>query len=611
MTDLVQLLAKLQLGATGSRYRPSRRLDDAPNGTVHASSILLQRSAVSRALFSSFYCPAQCVLSLTDSMERPAFDQFLLSTSSTRFDPVFQVSYAHHQNLLLAVDEAGAVGVFNAAAGRTKSCWRAHQNAIFDGLWTRDDARVVTAAGDLQIRIWDVERMDKSSALRQAQPVLTLRGHDMSVKCVREAPYGTHVFVSGGRDGRVLLWDTRASEEHVLSLENVHAEPTRSQTPSLNGKIFLASRQQKKRRVAAAALTKTSPRSVTCVEFDATGNEIITAGAVDAVVKFWDIRRLGSGSFAYGGRKASSGSSLPVREVSCASRNDSRRGISSLVLGPRGDASKLLVNVLHDSIALIDIGQKPPSGGRFDARTILRCSGHQSTSFYSKVTFSPDGDFIAGASADGVVYVWDAQVHSPNDGVGVSTWADRGIRVRAPCFALKGHADEVNGVTWSPFDISQLASCSDDGTIRCWQIGCESEQGVSYRQQGQSEDAASFELNLMYADELSGASGKARWANWNAFVQQPDGFAYPVRGLKRSLSTKRLRASSQQSLPQVTPQSTERQLHFIDETSSAQRQSQLELRDCQQSQEVRPRGTQSLFSYPKRAQQTLVELWGQ
>uniref|UniRef100_M4BVA9 Anaphase-promoting complex subunit 4 WD40 domain-containing protein n=1 Tax=Hyaloperonospora arabidopsidis (strain Emoy2) TaxID=559515 RepID=M4BVA9_HYAAE len=610
MTNLVQQLAKLQLGAAGSRHRPSQRLDEAPNYTVHASSILLQRSAVLRALFSSFYCPAQCVLSLTDSMERSAFDRFLLLTSSTRSDPVFQVSYAHNQNLLLAVDEAGAVGVFNAAAGRTKSCWRAHQNAIFDGIWTRDDAHVVTAAGDLQIRIWDVERVDKSSALRQAQPVLTLRGHDMSVKCVREAPYSTHVFVSGGRDGRVLLWDTRASEKHVLSLENVHAEPTRSQTPSLNGK-FLASRQQKRRRVAAAALTKASPRSVTCVEFNATGNEIITAGAVDAVVKFWDIRRLGSGSSAYGGRKVLSGSSLPVREVSCASHNDSRRGISSLVLGPRGDASKLLVNVLHDSIALIDIGQKPPSGGCFDARTILRCSGHQSTSFYSKVTFSPDGDFIASASADGVVYVWDAHVHSSIDRVGVSTWADRGIRVRAPCFALKGHADEVNGVTWSPFDISQLASCSDDGTVRCWQIGCKSEQGISYRQQGQSEDAASFELNLMYADELSGASGKAKWANWNVFVQQPDGSAYRVRALKRPLSLKRLKASSQRSLPQVTPQSTERQLYFIDETPSAQRQSQLELRDCQQSQEDRPRGTQSLFSHPKRAQQTLVELWGQ
>ncbi|CAI5731346.1 unnamed protein product [Hyaloperonospora brassicae] len=607
MTNLVLQLAQLQLGAFGSRHRPSRRLDDVSDCTVNASSIALQRGAVSRALLSSFYCPAQCVLSLKAPMERPAADGLGVLTRSVGSDPVFQASYAHGRGLLLAVDEAGAVGVLHAAAGRRNSCWRAHNNAIFDGIWTHDDARVVTAAGDLQLRIWDVETVDKSGGSRQAQPVLTLRGHDMSVKCVRQAPCSTHVFASGGRDGRVLLWDTRASDKCVLSLENVHAEPTRSQRASLNGKVMTS---KKRRRVVAAASTKSSPRSVTCVEFDAAGNEIITAGAVDAVVKFWDTRRFGSGSTVAGGGKGSYGSSMPIREVSCASRDGSRRGISSLMLGPSGEASKLLANVLHDSIALIDIGQKQYGGGHFGARTILRCAGHQSTSFYSKVALSPDGDFIAGASADGVVYVWDARVWSSLDGVGASTWAGRGIQMRAPCFALKGHADEVNGVTWSPHDMLQLASCSDDGTVRCWQVGSKWDQSVGDWQQGQSVEAAPFELRLMHGDESDGARRKAKWANWSTFAQQPDGSAYRVRGVNRPLSPKPRK--DVQSLPlRETRQRAERQLHPIDGVSIVEQQSQAEVRDWQEVQGNQSQGTQQLSSHPKRAQQTLVELWGQ
>ncbi|KAG6618594.1 WD40 repeat-containing protein L2DTL [Phytophthora cinnamomi] len=332
MANVAQQLARLQLGASGARHRPSRRLNDAPPISSNVSSISLQRGAVQFSLLSTLNCPAQGVLALGDGPEVPINGR---TTGFLPSGPVFQVAYAYNKPLLAAVDEEGAVGVVDVASTRRKSRWVGHDNAIFDVIWTQDDAQLLTAAGDLQVRVWDVETAGRTSGA-EISPVLTLKGHDMSVKCVRQAPDSAHVVASGGRDGKVLLWDTRAPGKPVAALENVHAEPTTSRASSPN--VSFTSPIQKRRRRGPAAPSTSSPRSVTCVEFGATGNEIITAGAVDAVVKFWDIRRINSSfsSVGRGKKKAVAKAPVPIREISCSTREGSRRGISSLTFRKGG-----------------------------------------------------------------------------------------------------------------------------------------------------------------------------------------------------------------------------------------------------------------------------------
>lgn len=265
MANLAQQLARLQLGASGARHRPSRRLNDAPPIRSNISSVSLQRSSIQFSLLSTLNCPPQRVLALGDGPEVPINGQ---TTGFLPSGPAFQVSYAYNKPLLAAVDEEGAVGIVDVAVGRRKSRWVGHDNAIFDVMWTQDDAQVLTAAGDLQVRVWDVETAGSSSGT-EVTPVSTLTGHDMSVKCVRQAPDSAHVFASGGRDGNVLLWDTRAPGKPVSALENVHAEPTSSRASSPN--VSFTSPIQKRRRRGAAPPSTSSPRSVTCVEFGATG----------------------------------------------------------------------------------------------------------------------------------------------------------------------------------------------------------------------------------------------------------------------------------------------------------------------------------------------------
>ncbi|KAF1788669.1 G-protein beta WD-40 repeat [Phytophthora cactorum] len=554
----------------GGRHRPSKRPDDVPPISSNNSSISLQHSSIQRSLLASLHCPAQRVLALGDGPEAPINGQ---TTGYMPSGPIFQVAYAHTKNLLVAVDEEGVVGVVNVAAGRRKSRWMAHHNAVFDVIWTQDDTQVLTAAGDLEIRIWDVETTGTNSAT----PVSTLRGHDMSVKCVRQAPDNAHVFASGGRDGRVLLWDTRATGKPVSSLENVHAEPTPSRISSPNVS-FTTPTQKRRRRGAAASSSSPSPRSVTCVEFSSSGSEIITAGAVDAVVKFWDLRRLSRGK-----KKAGAKMPVPIREISCSSREGARRGISSLTLRQRGSggASHLLVNVLSDSIAVIDIGQK-----QHQARTVLRCSGHQASSFYCKAAFSPEGDFIAGSSADDLVYVWDARVSSSYDG---TLSSGLGVQQRAPCFALKGHTNEVNGVAWSSQDFTQLASCSDDGTVRCWQVGGEKDQRLGRQNQENSGEGARFELQIASCDDSSAGKRNGRTGTSLLINQTGMRTVYEPR------------------------------LHPVHEIPApAQQQPQQEPQDSQDGQGSRPEPKRRIKLrrkakrpvQPKRAQRTLLELWG-
>lgn len=80
----------------------------------------------------------------------------------------------------------------------------------------------------------------------------------------------------------------------------------------------------------------------------------------------------------------------------------------------------------------------------YRARLVLR--GHEGA--ISQVRISPNGRFIASASADGTLKIWDAATGSHMD-------------------TLVGHMAGVSCVAWSP-DSNTLASGSDDKAIRFW-----------------------------------------------------------------------------------------------------------------------------------------------
>lgn len=371
------LVARQQLGGRGLRHRRILRVSSAAPadfGAFPASVGSIRR----QILLPNFRSLVAVDCRAERSLEPRA--------------PVFQPAFAHRKQLLAAVDEDGGVAVVDAseASTRTISKWTAHRNAVFDAVWTRDDRRIVTASGDLQLRGWDVETQ---------RSVFALSGHSMSVKSVREAPMASclgaaGVFASGARDGHVMVWDARVagSSKPVGVLPSVHAAPvaTISDPKPSSSQQFLSppgSSRKRRRNAAAVPTARPPPRSVTCVEFSPDGWQIATAGAVDSVVKFWDVRRLAPSNAIDAGVAAVRKPVLPTQQIDCGSSSGKQRGVSTLAFGDNG--ASLLVSVLCNAIKLVDArfgGQYSSSTSCHRGPVLLECSGHDASTFYGMIS---------------------------------------------------------------------------------------------------------------------------------------------------------------------------------------------------------------------------------
>jgi WD40 repeat protein len=80
---------------------------------------------------------------------------------------------------------------------------------------------------------------------------------------------------------------------------------------------------------------------------------------------------------------------------------------------------------------------------------LLRTFGVNGSLFFSRLTFSRDGQFLAGANWDKTVTVWDLAANTER--------------------VLKGHSHRVYAVAFHP-DGPQLASASADGTVLFWDV---------------------------------------------------------------------------------------------------------------------------------------------
>ena len=324
-----------------------------------------------------------------------------------------------------------------SAADKRPGSWRAHHNAIFDFCWSPCKGRLITAAGDQSVRMWDMERA-ASAAWRasgggpEAGELMICRGHKGSVKSVAARPNDNFVFASGGRDGCVHIYDARQGEEPVMILRGAHT-PTEGSS---------------KRKRAGALAGKASHGVTSVIYLMDERNALATAGGTDGTIKLWDAR-LG-GAARGSGRSTRQGNNGPRQSAStplCTLHPDRgaerNHGITSLALD--GTGGRLLASSTDGKILCYDTV-------RPDRGEIARFGGHQVHTFYVKARFSPDGRFVVSGSSDCNVYIWEVD------------------RPDAPPIYLEGHESEVTGVDWNPADTCQLASCADDATVRVWRV---------------------------------------------------------------------------------------------------------------------------------------------
>ncbi|OUM68203.1 hypothetical protein PIROE2DRAFT_58269 [Piromyces sp. E2] len=344
--------------------------------------------------------------------------------------PPFSCRYNNgrdNRKLIAIADEIGNVRIINTEKEgeiELKSQWLAHENAIFDIAWSLDDRKLLTAGGDQTALLWDLETNKCLSGFQ---------GHVSSIKSIVFHNENPFICASGAREGNIMIWDLRCTgtvnengdyiNKPANIIRNAHVPMSNSSLRKKKDKI--------NHHIGVAA-----------VHFLHRPGYLASAGTADGLIKFWDIRS--NGSYLH--------RSNPVpAEVSIHSNHTKRpHGFSSLSLDSTG--RYLFSPCTDNSIYMYNTLNLGKPVKRFTSPT-YKCS-----TFYIKTSISPDNRFIASGSSDNHVYIWD--ITAPH---------------RQP-IKLKGHENEVTAVSWCPIDIKQMVTCSDDTSIRIWNMNHELEE---------------------------------------------------------------------------------------------------------------------------------------
>ncbi|XP_029570154.1 autophagy-related protein 16-1 isoform X3 [Salmo trutta] len=267
--------------------------------------------------------------------------------------------------------------------------------------------------------------------------------HDGEVNAVRFSP-GSRLLATGGMDRRVKLWEVvsgrcepkgaltgsnagitsiefdsagsyllAASNDFASRIWTVDDYRLRHTLTGHSGKVLAARFLLDNARIVSGSYDRTLKlwdlRSKVCMKTVFAGSscndivcteQCVMSGHFDKKVRFWDIR-----------------AESIVRELELLGR------VTSLDLNH--DRTELLTCSRDDLVKIIDLRSNA-------IRQTFSAQGFKCGADWTRVTFSPDGSYVAGGSADGALYVWNV----------LTGKLERTLD--------KNHCSAINSVSWSP-----------------------------------------------------------------------------------------------------------------------------------------------------------------
>lgn len=196
----------------------------------------------------------------------------------------YGATFRQDGRLLAAGDEEGHVKLFDTTSRNILRLFKGHTAPVHRTFFTSDKLQLASFCDDKSIRLWDVANEKVVQTYEDA--------HSDYIRAGAMHPLASNVFASGGYDGKIHLYDTRAENAVQQTLD--HGAPVESMLFLPNGSVLVTAGGNQVRvwdMISGCRLLTTMAqhhKTVTCLRLGSDGRRLFSGG-LDRHVKIYDV----------------------------------------------------------------------------------------------------------------------------------------------------------------------------------------------------------------------------------------------------------------------------------------------------------------------------------